>query len=82
MTEETPVAPAETDYVAENAVLDPYAHTDDVAPKNYGRIGSMRPTALLYTGGIGATVDLPHVAVMPQGLDAWELAYQRLGKVF
>ncbi len=82
MTEETPAAPAETEYVAENAVLDPYAHTDDVAPKNYGRIGSMRPTALLYTGGIGATVDLPHVAVMPQGLDAWELAYQRLGKVF
>lgn len=66
-------------FVVESAVVDPFAHIDEIKPKNFGRIGTVRPTALLYTGGIGATVDLPHVAVMPQGLDAWDLAYLRLG---
>ena len=32
---------------------------------------------MLYTNGIGATVDLPHLAVMPHGLDAWEPIYAR-----
>lgn len=69
-------------FLAASDVLDPFAHLDEVKPKNFSRIGTVRPTALLYTGGIGATVDLPHVAVMPQGLDAWELAYRQLGQVF
>ncbi|GAB3868038.1 DrmB family protein [Dactylosporangium cerinum] len=69
-------------FVAAAEVLDPFAHLDEIKPKNHSRIGSVRPTALLYTGGIGATVDLPHVAVMPQGLETWDLAYKKLGKVF
>jgi hypothetical protein len=48
-------------------------------PKNRARVGSIRPSAMLYTSGIGATVDLPHLAVMPQGIDAWDKAYERLG---
>ena len=32
---------------------------------------------MLYTNGIGATVDLPHLSVMPHGLDAWEPIYAR-----
>ena len=47
--------------------------------KNHSRVGSVRPSALLYTSGIGATVDMPHIAVMPQGLDAWEMAYSKQG---
>lgn len=66
-------------FVATADVVDPFVHLDLVKPKNFGRVGSVRPTALLFTAGIGSSVDLPHLAVMPQGLEAWELAYERLG---
>jgi hypothetical protein len=69
----------ETAYVVTAAVVDPFEHIDQVKPKNFGRVGSVRPTALLYTAGIGASVDLPHIAVMPQGLDSWERAYAQMG---
>jgi len=73
-------APAENvAYVAAADVVDPFEHIDEVKPKNFGRVGSLRPTALLYTAGIGASVDLPHIAVMPQGLDSWERAYSLMG---
>lgn len=71
--------PDDTTYVAAADVVDPFQHLDDVKPKNFGRVGSLRPTALLYTAGIGASVDLPHIAVMPQGLDSWERAYAQMG---
>lgn len=66
-------------YVATSDVVDPFAHTEEVKPKNFARIGAVRPTALLYTAGIGATIDLPHMAVMPQGLESWDRAYTRMG---
>lgn len=62
------------------AVADPFGDLDEIPSKNNSRVGSVRPSSLLYTSGIGATVDMPHIAVMPQGLDAWELAYSRQGK--
>lgn len=62
------------------AVADPFSDLDGIPSKNNSRVGSVRPSSLLYTSGIGATVDMPHIAVMPQGLDAWELAYSRQGK--
>ena len=31
------------------------------SPRTAARVGSVRPSALLYTNGIGATVDLPHL---------------------
>lgn len=79
MTEENtaasePVGPVAGDLIGD--VADPFEDLEDVATKNFGKVGSVRPTALLYTSGIGATVDLPHLAVMPQGLDAWEHAYK------
>jgi len=61
-------------------VADPFGDLEDAPSKNNSRVGSVHPSALLYTSGIGATVDMPHIAVMPQGLDAWELAYSRQGK--
>lgn len=36
------------------------------------RIGSARPTALLFTAGVGAIVELPHMTVIVRGLDAWD----------
>lgn len=60
-------------------VANPFGELESVGVKNHSRVGSVRPSALLYTSGIGATVDMPHIAVMPQGLDAWEMAYSKQG---
>lgn len=82
MTDTVPTAGdpgSEPTYVAETAVVDPFEHLDQLRPKNFGRVGSLRPTAMLYTAGIGASVDLPHIAVMPQGLDSWDRAYAQMG---
>jgi hypothetical protein len=69
---------ADAEPVAEAAdVLDPIADVEAKTSKNYSRVGSIRPSAMLYTNGIGATVDLPHFAVMPSGIDAWERVYNR-----
>ncbi|KAA0115090.1 DUF1998 domain-containing protein [Mycolicibacterium sp. P9-22] len=57
--------------------LDPISDVEAKTSKNYSRVGSIRPSAMLYTNGIGATVDLPHFAVMPSGSDAWERVYAR-----
>jgi len=54
--------------------------TDEVEQnnKNRSRVGSLRPTAMLYTSGIGSTVDLPHMSVIIQGLEFWEKYYSKL----
>ena len=73
-------APADTGQTAigiPGDVADPYIGAGE--PKNRARIGSIRPSAMLYTSGIGATVDLPQIAVMPQGIDSWDKAYARMG---
>jgi hypothetical protein len=57
--------------------LDPMGDVEANNPKNRSRVGSLRPNAMLYTNGIGATVDLPHLSVMPHGLDSWEQVYAR-----
>jgi len=36
------------------------------------RVGSQRPNGLLYSDGVGAVVDLPHLTVVVQGLDYWD----------
>ena len=38
------------------------------------RVGSVRPTQLLSTYGVGATVDLPQMSVMIMGLDDWPVS--------
>jgi hypothetical protein len=35
------------------------------------RVGDLRPSQLLFTFGVGASVDLPNLAVMIMGLDLW-----------
>jgi len=34
-------------------------------------VGELRPSQMLFSFGIGAVVDLPHVSVVPLGLDDW-----------
>lgn len=36
------------------------------------KIGTIRPSHLMYTGGVGALVDLPSLSVVVRGLDEWD----------
>ncbi len=47
------------------------------AKKNYAKVGSARPSSLLYTYGPGSIIDLPHFTVMPTGLDEWDRIWDR-----
>jgi len=49
----------------------------DGIKKNYAKVGSGRPSSLLYTYGPGAIMDLPHFTVMPAGLDDWDRVWAR-----
>ena len=42
------------------------------AKHNRAKVGSGRPSALLYTYGPGAIMDLPQFTIMPTGLDDWD----------
>jgi hypothetical protein len=44
------------------------------------RVGAVRPSHLMFTGGVGAVIDLPNFAVLVRGLDEWryEHDYERL----
>ena len=39
------------------------------------KIGEIRPSQLLYTFGVGATVELPNLSVMVMGLDDWPVEH-------
>jgi len=41
------------------------------------RVGSVRPSQLLYTFGIGSLIDLPSFSVVVGGLDDWDPNYQQ-----
>lgn len=67
----------ENKVVFEEQILDPDAGAPSL---NNSRIGSLRPTALMYTSGIGATADLPHMSVMILGLERWQQQYSKMGE--
>src|SRR6478609_11124443 len=58
-------------------VLDPLADVEEGVAKNRAKVGSARPSSLLYTYGPGAIMDLPGFSVMPAGLDDWEPIWKR-----
>lgn len=61
--------------------LDPLGDADRLAAaggkRNFAKVGSGRPSSLLYTYGPGAIMDLPHFTVMPSGLDDWDRIWAR-----
>lgn len=61
--------------------LDPLGDAEqqaaDGTKRNFARVGSARPSSLLYTYGPGAIVDLPQFTVMPAGLDDWDRIWAR-----
>jgi len=80
MTEPTPADPEPM--IADSLEpLDPLGDTENSLIRNRAKVGSARPTALLYTFGIGSIIDLPQFSVMPAGLDDWEPIWRRMPSV-
>ena len=67
-------------YDASRAV-DPLGDADAENEKsvkhNRAKVGSSRPSSLLYTYGPGAIMDLPQFTIMPTGLDDWNRIWRR-----
>ncbi|UEJ81851.1 DUF1998 domain-containing protein [Brachybacterium halotolerans subsp. kimchii] len=56
--------------------LDPLGDAERWKSKNYARVGSARPSSLLYSYGPGAAMDLPRFTVMPSGFDDWNRVWK------
>jgi hypothetical protein len=39
------------------------------------KVGDLRPSQILFSGGIGAAVDLPNLSAIVMGLDDWDMTY-------
>lgn len=59
------------------APMDPLTESEESQAKNRAKVGSARPSSLLYTYGVGAVMDLPQFSIMPAGLDDWEPIWKR-----
>lgn len=61
--------------------LDPLAdieiQIDEGSKRNFAKVGSGRPSSLLYTYGPGSIMDLPQFTIMPAGLDDWDRIWAR-----
>jgi hypothetical protein len=57
--------------------MDPLTESEQSQVKNRAKVGSARPSSLLYTYGVGSIIDLPQFSIMPAGLDDWEPIWQR-----
>ncbi|HEU5271377.1 MAG TPA: DUF1998 domain-containing protein [Jatrophihabitans sp.] len=77
MTELLPESDPASMLVNEADVLDPVGDAADSAVKNRAKVGSARPSSLLYTYGPGSIMDLPNFSIMPAGLDDWERIWKR-----
>lgn len=62
-------------------VLDPLSDLEQGMVKNRAKVGSARPSSLLYTYGPGSIMDLPGFSVMPAGLDDWEPIWARRERI-
>lgn len=51
--------------------------SDEGRKHNRAKVGSGRPSSLLYTYGPGAIMDLPQFTIMPSGLDDWDRIWRR-----
>ncbi|HEY5400559.1 MAG TPA: hypothetical protein VIL16_34745, partial [Trebonia sp.] len=70
------------DYIYdETQALNPLGDAEQAQAKqakhNRAKVGSGRPSSLLYTYGPGAIMDLPQFTIMPTGLDDWDQIWRR-----
>lgn len=67
--------------IEEVQVLDPLGDQDaggaQKTSRNRAKVGSARPSSLLYTYGPGSVMDLPQMTAMPAGLDDWDRIWER-----
>jgi hypothetical protein len=63
--------------VALDPLGDAQAQAEEGVKKNFAKVGSSRPSSLIYTYGPGAIMDLPQFTVMPAGLDDWDRVWAR-----
>lgn len=73
---------ADTRFVYDAATaVDPLGDAEREAEKaakhNRAKVGSGRPSSLMYTYGPGAIMDLPQFTIMPTGLDDWDRIWRR-----
>ena len=40
-------------------------------PMKHPRVGEVRPSQVIFSYGVGALIDLPHLSVLVMGLDDW-----------
>lgn len=82
VTQSTPVTPAPAlagiNPVKDDEELRAAAKAGKATKRNRAKIGSARPSSLMYTYGPGAIVDLPNFTVMPTGYEAWDYIWQRV----
>lgn len=52
--------------------MKPVPASDAGSPKYFRRVGTARPSHLLYASGVGAAIDLPGISVLVRGLDEWD----------
>ncbi len=45
---------------------------------NPGRVGTQRPSVFMFTAGIGGLLDLPHMTVIVDGLNRWDITHTRV----
>lgn len=48
------------------------------AEPNRSRVGSARPSQMMYAYGVGSQIDLPNVSVVVAGLDSWGTPLERI----
>lgn len=78
MTDTTvPVPVQESMFHDADDALDPLGDAEQAVVKNRAKVGSARPSSLLYTYGPGSIMDLPGFSIMPAGLDDWEPIWKR-----
>jgi len=53
------------------------AENEKSVKHNRAKVGSSRPSSLLYAYGPGAIIDLPQFTIMPTGLDDWDRIWNR-----
>jgi hypothetical protein len=61
----------------DHELLDPLGDAEEGMVKNRAKVGTARPSSLLYTYGPGAIMDLPNFSIMPAGLGDWEPIWKR-----
>lgn len=77
MTENTSTQNLDSMLHDEDGALDPLGDAEEGVVKNRAKVGSARPSSLLYTYGPGSIMDLPNFAIMPAGLGDWDVIWKR-----